>query len=123
MKTSTDPRHQHRIRIVQDLFAQSFHNQPVQDSETQQILTNKQPIDTAIASAAPEWPLDKVGKIDLAILRLAVYELLVANKEPEKVIIDEAVELAKEFGGDGSAPFVNGVLGTIVKVKHEQKSI
>ena len=72
-------------------------------------------IDPLIEKAAPEFPLDKIGKVDLAILRLAVYELVVDKKEPEKVIIDEAVELAKVFGGDGSPPFVNGVLGSILE--------
>lgn len=71
-------------------------------------------LDHKICSAAPEWPLSKVAKVDLAILRLATYELLTEKQTPPKVVIDEAVELAKEFGGDGSAPFVNGVLGTIL---------
>ena len=71
-------------------------------------------IDEKIAHVAPEWPLPKISKIDLAILRLAVTEL-VEKKEPPKVIIDEAVELAKQFGNDNSAKFVNGVLGTILK--------
>lgn len=72
-------------------------------------------LDTKIQSAAPEWPLDKIAKIDLAILRLAVYELVIEKKEPPKVIIDEAVEIAKQFGNENSAKFVNGVLGTILK--------
>src|SRR3989344_446517 len=72
-------------------------------------------IDGAIASAAPEWSLDKISKVDLAILRLAVFELTIEKKEPPKVVIDEAVELAKTYGGDGSPPFVNGVLGTILQ--------
>lgn len=72
-------------------------------------------LDEKIQSAAPEWPVDKIAKIDLAILRLAIYELLIEKKEPPKVIIDEAIELAKEFGNDNSPKFVNGVLGTILK--------
>jgi len=60
------------------------------------------------------WPVDKLNKIDLAILRLAIYELE-RKKTPPKVIIDEAVELAKEFGGENSPSFINGVLGTIYK--------
>ncbi len=104
MKTSQDPRHQHRIDRMQELFAQSFQGN-----------TQNAVIDDAIRAAAPEWPIDKIAKIDLAILRLACYELMVEKKEPPKVIIDEAVELAKAFGNDNSAKFVNGVLGTILK--------
>lgn len=71
-------------------------------------------IDKKIQKSAQEWPLEKIAKIDLAILRLAVSELT-EKKEPPKVVIDEAVELAKEFGNEKSAKFVNGVLGTILK--------
>lgn len=115
MKTSSDPRHLKRKDIVMDLFAQSFQSQAYLSSETPHILSNIARLDEIIAKAAPQWPLTKVSKVDLAVLRLAVYELLIAKKEPPKVIIDEAVELAKEFGGDTSGPFVNGVLGTIMK--------
>lgn len=72
-------------------------------------------IDPLIEKAAPQFPVNKIAKVDVAILRLAIFELLFAKSEPPKVIIDEAVELAKELGGDGSPTFVNGVLGTIVK--------
>ena len=71
-------------------------------------------IDRKIQAAAPEWPIDKISKIDLAVLRLAVWELLFEAKEPPKVIIDEAVELSKSYGNEHSGKFVNGVLGTIV---------
>ena len=114
MKTALDPRHQKRIDIMQQLFAVSFnHNQP--RDLLADILPNLQTLDDAIRLAAPEWPIDKTAKIDLAILRLAVYELLIQKSQPPKVIIDEAVELAKEFGNDNSPKFVNGVLGTILK--------
>ncbi len=67
-----------------------------------------------ISTAAPQWSIDKLNKIDLAILWLAIYEL--ENKDtPPKVVIDEAVELAKEFGSESSSSFINGVLGTIYK--------
>lgn len=115
MKTSTDPRHQRRIDIVKELFAESFLTQAEPHSETAQIVRQLSTIDQSIAESAPQWPLDKVAKIDLAILRLAAYELLIVRTEPPKVIIDEAVELAKEFGGESSGPFINGVLGTILK--------
>lgn len=75
--------------------------------------THSDIVDPEIVKAAPEWPLAKLNRIDLAILRLAVYELLVDKSQPYKVIIDEAVELAKEFGGPSSPEFINGVLGNI----------
>jgi N utilization substance protein B len=72
-------------------------------------------LDNVITECAPEWPLSQVARIDLSILRLSIYEVLHYDKTPTKVAIDEAVELAKEFGGDNSSKFVNGVLGTVVK--------
>jgi N utilization substance protein B len=78
------------------------------------ILKKKVKIDNLITEAAPAWPIDKLNKIDLAILRLAVYELEY-EKTPPKVVIDEAVELAKEYGSESSSSFINGVLGTIYK--------
>ena len=104
MKTSHDPRHQNRIERMQKLFTQSFQGN-----------THNQSIDKAIQTAAPEWPTEKIAKIDLAILRLAACELMVEKKEPPKVIIDEAIELAKTYGNENSPKFVNGVLGTILK--------
>ncbi|MBI2611340.1 hypothetical protein HYW54_01165 [Candidatus Gottesmanbacteria bacterium] len=115
MKTAKDPRHQRRMRIVTELFAESFLPQRLKDQKTKKILSQLSSIDPLISLAAPEFPLDKIGKVDLAILRLAVFELNVEKKEPEKVIIDEAVELAKIYGGEGSPPFVNGVLGSILQ--------
>lgn len=115
MKTSSDPRHQERIHIVKDLFAHSFHQQKYTSTKTADVVRELKRIDKQIVEAAPEWPLSKVAKVDLAILRLAVYELLSHTGTPSKVVIDEAVELAKEFGGETSSSFVNGVLGTIMK--------
>jgi transcription antitermination protein NusB len=115
MKTAIDPRHQRRIEITQELFSMSFHKQNFLKPETQKILDNLQFIDAQIAKAAPQWPINKITKVDLAVLRLAVYELKINKKEPYKVIIDEAVEIAKQFGGDNSGSFINGVLGTIIK--------
>lgn len=115
MKKSTDPRHQHRIDILKDLFSQSFHTQTPTQKQTNEVLAHQAKIDHIIETAAPQWPLEKVAKIDLAVLRLAIFELVVEKKEPPKVIIDEAVELAKEFGGESSGSFINGVLGTVLK--------
>lgn len=74
-------------------------------------------IDRIIEKAAPEWPLDQITIIDRNVLRLGLYELLYGNKEevPPKVAINEAIELAKTFGGESSGKFINGVLGTVYK--------
>jgi N utilization substance protein B len=74
-------------------------------------------IDVILKQAAPEWPLDKIAIIDRNILRIGLYELLFAdhNEVPPKVAINEAIELAKNFGGPNTARFVNGVLGTIYR--------
>ena len=114
MKTSNDPRHQHRRVLMDKLFSYSFDANQI-DPEIGVIVKNLGEIDKKIALSAPEWPVDKIAKIDLAILRLALYELTVEKKEPPKVIIDEAIELAHEFGNENSSKFVNGVLGTVLK--------
>ena len=112
MKTATDPRHLRRREAVKILFADTFTKQPNSPELVAEILKHKVKIDNKIKKAAPAWPIDNLNRIDLAILRLAVYEL--GKKEaPPKVIIDEAVELAKEYGSESSSSFINGVLGTI----------
>lgn len=113
MKSRYDPRHKRRRQAVKDLFANSF--QPQETHElSQQVFEKLNEIDHTIAVSAPQWPIEKLNKIDLAILRLAVYEYLF-TEAPSKVIIDEAVEIAKEFGGESSSSFINGVLGDILK--------
>lgn len=74
-------------------------------------------IDKIIEKAAPEWPIDQISVVDRNVLRLGLYELLYGNKEevPPKVAINEAIELAKSFGGESSGRFVNGVLGTVYR--------
>lgn len=118
MKTATDPRHLRRREAVKSLFASEFTKQADIPELVQKILGQKEKIDDLIKNAAPQWPLEKLNRIDLAILRLAVYEL--ENEEtPPKVVIDEAVELAKEYGSESSSSFINGVLGTIYKTDSE----
>src|SRR4030042_5724202 len=118
MKTARDPRHQKRREIVKELFAESYTPHPSKNEAVAAILAKKDTIDAEIQKAATAWPIDKLNRIDLAILRLAIYELEV-GEAPPKVVIDEAVELAKEFGSENSSSFINGVLGTIYK-KEEQ---
>ena len=74
-------------------------------------------LDTIITKAAPDWPLDKISVIDRNILRMGLYELLFADRAevPAKVAINEAIELAKSFGGENSGKFINGVLGSVYK--------
>ncbi len=114
MKTANDPRHQQRITKMQQLFSYSFYQtEDVKDIGA--IITELPHIDAHISKAAPEWPLSKIAKIDLSILRLAVWELFYDKKNPAKVVIDEAVELGKSYGNEHSAKFINGVLGTIIQ--------
>ena len=76
---------------------------------------SQEQIDAIIGPAAPEWPVDQIAKIDKIILRIGVYELMIKRDVPPKVAINEAVELAKTFGGENSSKFINGVLGTIYR--------
>lgn len=77
------------------------------------IAEHAEEIDGVIASAAKGWALDRMPKVDISVLRVAVYELLFDKKAPQKVIINEAVRIATKYGGDDSPKFINGVLGTI----------
>lgn len=80
-------------------------------------------LDAIIQPIAPDWPLDQIARIDLTILRMALYELTqMTDKVPPKVAINEAVELAKAFGSDNSSKFVNGVLGTAYRTLVEGKT-
>ena len=74
-------------------------------------------IDAIIEKAAPQWPINQIAMVDRAVLRLGIYELLFGKRDevPPKVAINEAIELAKTFGGDASGKFINGVLGTIYR--------
>ena len=117
MKTSRDPRHTHRILCIEQLFALSF--QTLNDPIIAPIIKHLDAIDDAIAKAAPEWPIQKISKADLAILRLATYELLFEKTEPPKVIIDEAIELAKTFGNEQSPKFINGALGSMLQLPYD----
>lgn len=104
MKSSTDPRHKKRVERVSAMFAASF------------TPGFTHPLDPAITAAAPEWPLSNINRIDLAILRVSAEEIMTSDTPP-KVVIDEAVEIAKTFGAESSPSFINGVLGTILKNK------
>ena len=72
-------------------------------------------LDKALQPIAPEWPIDQIARMDRMVLRIGLYELLFGKDVPPKVVINEAVELAKAFGGDNSSKFINGVLGTALR--------
>ena len=79
-------------------------------------------LDSVIGPVAPEWPIDQIARMDRIILRIGTYELLHDKTVPPKVVINEAVELAKAFGGDNSSKFINGVLGTILRNQEANSS-
>lgn len=139
-------RHLSRSIALQSLFAWDFIGQ--RDSELKNIIRynvaefapgltdadfiydlvlgvqkNVRDIDQLVTAAAPDWPLDQITTIDRNILRLGIYELKFANSQdvPPKVAINEAIELAKTFGGTSSGKFINGVLGTIYKQMGEPR--
>lgn len=81
------------------------------------VLDHQSKIDTIIEKAAPDWPLNQITMVDRNVLRLGIYELLWGNRDevPPKVAINEAIELGKNYGGESSGRFINGVLGTIYR--------
>jgi N utilization substance protein B len=98
-------------------FAPSAGDMPFMEELLVGAIERKDDLDLVIAKAAPEWPLDRIALVDRNVLRLGLYELLFADREkvPAKVAINEAIELAKSFGGENSGRFVNGVLGAVYK--------
>ncbi len=83
------------------------------------VLTEEAELDAALQPIAPEWPINQIARMDRLVLRLGLYELLHEPSVPPKVVINEAVELAKAFGGENSSKFVNGVLGTVLRKREE----
>lgn len=138
MKTRNDPRHLSRTVALQKLFSMHFENTVDKDSikessikkiaatselgEFDEKLAQKiiegvekttEELDKKIEEYAPQWPIEQIQSVDLEILRIALWEGFVGGITPPKVAIDEAIEIAKEFGGESSSKFVNGVLGSI----------
>lgn len=116
MKSALDPRHLKRILVFKSLFAGSFAEQPDHPSRVDKINSNITKIDEIIQKCAPEWPISQINRVDLAVLRQAIYELLFKTQTPTKVIIDEAVEIAKRYGGKTSSSFVNGALAAAISL-------
>ena len=98
-------------------FAPNKTDRPFMERLLDGILSKQPELDLVIEKAAPEWPIDRISPVDRNILRLGLFELLFADRKevPAKVAINEAIELAKQFGGDNSSRFVNGVLGAVYK--------
>ncbi len=136
MKRASDPRHLARIIALQRLFANYFNqqnavveelplnelaeldeieefNQDLLNSITEGVPTKQAEIDDLITKYAPQWPISQMKLVDLQILRMAIFEGFIGKVTPPKVAIDEAIEIAKDFGGETSGKFVNGVLGAI----------
>lgn len=121
MKTASDPRHQKRIKLMQSMYEANFRVKPA--SNIAYIWKTLPKIDPLIIKSAPEWPISQINPVDLAILRLACFELVIDKTTPLRVIIDEAVELAHEFGSDHSPSFINGVLGNLVKTMQKRNAV
>jgi N utilization substance protein B len=145
MKRSTDPRHQARILVLQELFSKYFKKGDIQtenisikellelnemtdyDKELYKkildgVIEKQEEIDTLIQKYAPQWPIEQMKLVDLQILRMAIYEGFVGMITPPKVAIDEAIEVAKDFGGEINSKFVNGVLGAIYEQQKEDNN-
>jgi len=86
------------------------------------VFKNKETIDKIIEKTAPDWPLEQINLLDRNILRIGIYELLYEDKDavPPKVAINESIELAKNYGGENSRKFINGVLGTVFNILQEK---
>lgn len=115
MKSRNDPRHQHREHLLQQLYTWDFRKtEPHKD--VQSVVDRVEEIDKRITEAAPMWPIEKMSRVDLAILRISVWELYFSDKNtPAKVVVDEAIELGKEYGSETTYSFVNGALGSLIK--------
>ncbi|KXK07980.1 MAG: transcription antitermination factor NusB [Candidatus Dojkabacteria bacterium] len=144
---SSDPRHNARVVALQKLFNESFFDVSLVNSKSTSfddsslnsineipdeevdykllesiysgVSRNLTEIDSIISKLAPQWPIDHIAKTDLQILRIAIYEGFIAKLTPEKVAVDEAIELAKEFSNEKSRMFINGALGNLIVNKSD----
>ena len=113
MQTSQDPRHLDRQKRMQLLFEWDFRPHEINDEYLQKMIAKLPEIDELIKKNATMWKIEDMARTDVAILRLSIYELMFEKEVPKKTVIDEAVELAKEFGNEKAPAFINGVLGRI----------
>lgn len=103
------------IAFNREEFAPKFEDEGFVEELVNGVVTNLAKLDEFITQFAPSWPIESITVVDRNVLRLGVYELKIAEKIPAKVAINEAIELAKGFGGQASGRFVNGVLGAVYK--------
>jgi transcription antitermination protein NusB len=107
----------HEPEKALDLWLEGFETSPEVRKFASQLVegvrTNRDRIDEVIRQTAPAFPIDQIAVVDRNILRLAIYEILIDNTVPMRAAINEAVELAKEYGGENSPKFINGVLGSV----------
>jgi len=139
-----DPRHVSRAIALQQLFnhfygdegAEAFQNEDLldvlgqdefDDSLTVKIITGvketAEKIDPIIQELAPAWPLPQIAPVDLTILRMGIWEAFIGQTTPARVVINETIELAKEFGGPNSSSFINGVLGSLLNNQDLQSKL
>jgi transcription antitermination protein NusB len=124
LKTAHDPRHIRRVKAVKSLFAYTFsEDQSTESKLARRVIKNLDKINKIITDCAPEWPVSQINRLDLCVLRLAVYELLYKKNTPPKVIIDEAIEIGKQFGSQSSGSFINGVLASALKATNRESDI
>ncbi|MFA6410126.1 MAG: transcription antitermination factor NusB [Candidatus Buchananbacteria bacterium] len=102
-------------------FAPQFDDNGFIEHLVKGVIKNQPEIDKLITKYAPEWPIEQITMVDRNVLRIGIQEMRFDPEIPEKVAINEAIELAKTFGGESSGKFVNGVLGTIYKEMAAQK--
>lgn len=86
------------------------------------VISKAAELDAILQPIAPEWPIDQIARMDRLVLRMGLYELIHEKDVPPKVVINEAVELAKAFGGENSSKFINGVLGTVLRKRTEEEA-
>jgi transcription antitermination protein NusB len=102
-------------------FAPGFDDSSFVDELVFGVCNNIEKIDTYIKKYAPEWPIDQITLVDRNVLRLGIYELVFSENIPPRVAINEAIEVAKNFGGESSGKFINGVLGSIYSDMPEEE--
>lgn len=104
-----------RKLLVEEFFGGTFRKLDNPSPAAKRILKHQKTIDSLMTEASAEGETRRINKLDRAVLTVAIWEMTIEKKTPPKVIIDEAVELAKEFGSESSPGFVNGILGNILK--------
>ena len=115
---------------VADVMAARLEDEPLTDDLRQftyklvnGVLEHKVRLDVVIQEYAPEWPLSQMAVVDRNILRIAIFEFAILKETPIKVAINEAIELAKDYGSDSASRFINGVLGTLASHEDELRAV